>query len=77
MFFFAIQWLLNIGWSFCFFYLRSPLLGFIEIIILLISIIITIFYFYRINKLAGYLFIPYLYWVTFAAILNFSIWFLN
>jgi len=75
--FFAIQWLLNIGWSFCFFYLRSPLLGFIEIIILLISIIITIFYFYRINKLAGYLFIPYLYWVTFAAILNFSIWFLN
>ena len=74
---FAIQCLLNIGWSYCFFYLRNPLLGFIEIIILLASIILTTFYFYRINKIAGYLFIPYILWVSFATILNFSIWFLN
>ena len=74
---FAIQCLLNIGWSYCFFYLRNPLLGFIEIIILLASIILITFYFYRINKIAGYLFIPYILWVSFATILNFSIWFLN
>lgn len=74
---FAIQWVLNIGWSFLFFYLRNPLLGFIEIIILLVSIILTTVYFYRINKVAGYLFIPYIFWVSFATVLNFSIWFLN
>ncbi|MFP4514787.1 MAG: TspO/MBR family protein [Parcubacteria group bacterium] len=74
---FAIQWLLNIGWSFCFFYLRNPLLGFIEIIMLLLAIILTTFYFYKINKVAAYLLIPYILWVSFASILNFSIWFLN
>ena len=74
---FAIQCLLNIGWSYCFFYLRNPLLGFIEIIILLASIILTTFYFYRINKVAAYLLIPYILWVSFASVLNFSLWFLN
>lgn len=74
---FAIQWVLNIGWSFCFFYLRNPFLGFIEIIILLASIILTTIYFYRINKVAGYLFVPYILWVSFATVLNFSLWFLN
>lgn len=74
---FAIQWLLNIGWSYFFFYLRSPLLGFIEIIILLASIVLITVYSYRINKVAGYLFIPYILWVSFATILNFSIWVLN
>lgn len=74
---FIVQWLLNIAWSFCFFYLKNPLLGFIEIIILLSSIIFTTVYFYRINKVAGYLFIPYILWVSFASILNLAIWFLN
>jgi len=74
---FAIQWLLNIGWTYFFFYLRNPLLGLIEIIVLLVAIILCTVYFYRINKVAAYLLIPYILWVSFASVLNFSLWFLN
>lgn len=75
--FFAIQWILNIAWSFFFFYLQKPLLGWIEILILLFFIILTTVYFYKINKLSAYLLIPYILWVSFATVLNFSIWYLN
>ncbi len=74
---FAIQWLLNTGWSFLFFYLRSPFSAFIEIIALTIAIMVTIFYFYKIKKAAGYLLLPYLAWVIFASYLNLSFWLLN
>lgn len=75
--FFSTQWVLNIAWSFLFFYLEKPLYAFIEIILLWTAILFTIIYFYKINKKAGYLLIPYLAWVTFAAILNLSIVLLN
>ncbi len=74
---FAIQWFLNTLWSFIFFYLRAPLPAFIEIIALAISIIVTMFYFYKIKKAAAYLLIPYLVWVMFASYLNLSFWILN
>jgi tryptophan-rich sensory protein len=60
-----------------FFGLRSPLAGFIEIIILWIAILLTVLRFLRISATAGILLIPYILWVSFAAVLNFSIWRLN
>ncbi len=74
---FAAQWFLNVLWSFVFFYLRQPLWAFVEILLLTIAIIVTIKAFYRLNRTAAYLLLPYLAWVCFAAWLNFSIWQLN
>lgn len=74
---FALQLALNIKWSFLFFGLKSPFLAFVEIIFLWLAITATIFAFYKISKPAGVIIIPYLLWVSFAAILNFSILTLN
>lgn len=75
--FFGIQLTLNVLWSIIFFGLKSPLYAFMEIIILWIAILLTIFKFYRISKAAAYLLIPYLIWVSFAVVLNFLILTLN
>jgi translocator protein len=74
---FVIQLVLNSLWTILFFGLKSPLIAFIEIILLWIFILLTIIYSYKISKLASYLLIPYILWVSFAAILNFSIYLLN
>jgi benzodiazapine receptor len=74
---FGIQLILNILWSILFFGFKSPLAGFIEIIILWILILITILVFYPIAKPAALLLLPYILWVSFASILNFSLWRLN
>ncbi len=60
-----------------FFGLRLPFLAFLEILLLWIAILLTILASLRISKAAGYLLFPYLLWVTFAAVLNFFLWFLN
>ena len=54
-----------------------PLYAFIEIIILWLAILLTIITFYKISKSAAYLLLPYIFWVSFASILNFSILILN
>ena len=74
---YSLQLLFNLLWSMLFFGLKSPLLGLIGIIVLLIFIITNTIVFYKISKIAGYLLIPYLLWVSFASILNFSIFILN
>jgi len=74
---FSIQLVLNIVWSFLFFGLRKPFFAFLEIIILWLSILATIIIFYAISKPAAYLLIPYLLWVSFASLLNYSLWKLN
>uniref|UniRef100_A0A7C6A8T2 Tryptophan-rich sensory protein n=1 Tax=candidate division WOR-3 bacterium TaxID=2052148 RepID=A0A7C6A8T2_UNCW3 len=74
---FSAQLIFNILWSILFFGLRSPLAAFIAIIILWILILLTIVLFYPIAKTAGLLLLPYLLWVSFASILNFSLWRLN
>jgi len=74
---FGIQLLLNILWSFFFFGLNSPSYGLIEIIILWIAIGLTIFKFFKISKNAALLLLPYIAWVSVAAILNYYIWILN
>jgi translocator protein len=75
--FFAIQLALNALWSFLFFGLQNPMLALIEIILLWLMIYETYNQFSKIDKIAGYLFIPYLAWVGFALILNANIWWLN
>lgn len=75
--FFAIQLALNALWSYLFFGLHNPMLAGLEIIILWLMIFETYVHFAKINKIAGYLFLPYLAWVSFAAVLNGSIWWLN
>lgn len=75
--FFWIQLALNALWSYLFFGLHNPLLALIEIVLLWLMIFETFLQFNKVNKTAGYLFIPYLMWVTFATVLNASIWWLN
>ena len=75
--FFAIQLALNALWSFLFFGLKNPMLAGIEIFILWLMIFETYTKFAKINKISGYLLIPYLLWVSFATVLNISIWWLN
>ena len=74
---FAVQFVLNLGWSFLFFNLHMLGIAFVEIIAMLIAIIFTIFAFYKVNKTASFLLIPYLCWVSFASFSNISIWLLN
>jgi translocator protein len=74
---FMIQLLLNFGWSFVFFYFNMIGLAFMEIILLWSSIVIMLVLFYRIKPMASYINIPYLLWVTFAAVLNGSYYYLN
>ena len=75
--FFLIQLTLNAVWSYLFFGLKNPMLALIEIALLWLMIYETYLKFIKINKIAGYLLIPYLAWVAFAGILNASIWWLN
>ncbi|EJL66025.1 TspO/MBR family protein [Flavobacterium sp. CF136] len=75
--FFLIQLALNAIWSYLFFGLKNPMLALIEIALLWLMIYETYLKFIKINKTAGYLLIPYMAWVGFAAILNASIWWLN
>ncbi len=74
---FVLQMVLNILWSIIFFGLKSPAAAFVEILMLWFAILYTIVNFYRISKLAAYLLIPYIIWVSLAAVLNFSVWWLN
>jgi len=72
-----LQLVLNLMWSFLFFNQHQIGFALVEIIILLITIIATAIIFYRINRAAGLLFIPYILWVSFASYLTYSIFMLN
>lgn len=74
---FAVQLFLNLLWSILFFGLHLTFLAFLEILLMLGFIVLTTLSFYRIERRAAYLMLPYLAWVSFASVLNFSIWFLN
>lgn len=74
---FALQLVLNVAWSGLFFALRSPGWGSVEIVLLWLAIAATIVSFHRANRLAAYLLVPYLAWVSFASVLTFTLWRLN
>lgn len=74
---YAVHLGFNALWSILFFGMKNPGLAFAEIIILWLMIVVVMVLFFKINKVAGGLFIPYLLWVSFASVLNFYIWRLN
>jgi len=75
--YFVIQLTLNFFWSIIFFSLHQTGWALLEIIALWIFILLSILSFRPISKIAAYLLVPYLCWVSFAAVLNFFIWRLN
>ncbi len=72
-----VQLGLSFLWSILFFRLENPDVAFICLFFLLMSIFYLILKFYRLSRRAGYILIPYLLWVSFAGVLNFSIALLN
>lgn len=74
---YAAQLILNALWSWLFFGLHWMGVAFIEIVLLDAVILATLIAFWRAHRGAGALFVPYLAWVSFAAVLNFSLWWLN
>lgn len=74
---FGSQLVLNVAWSWIFFGAHQPGWAFLEIIVLWLAILATTAAFFRSDKTAGWLMIPYLAWVSFASVLNFTIWRLN
>ena len=74
---FTIQLVLNFFWSFIFFSQQQPGWALVEIVVLWIFILLTIFAFAQVNKTAAWLLVPYISWVSFATILNYTIWQLN
>jgi len=77
MLWFALQLFLNFWWSIVFFKFHSLSISLVVIVLMVVSIIITIFKFAPFSKVASWLLIPYISWVCFASILNFTIWQLN
>lgn len=74
---FAVQLMLNSLWSVLFFGFHSPGAAAVEILLLWAAILATLITFWQWSKLAGWLLVPYLAWVSFATVLNVTIWRLN
>lgn len=74
---FAANGALNIGWSLCFFTLRRPDWGLIEVVPLWLSVLALVIGLQPSSRLASWLVVPYLLWVAFAAVLNLAIVRLN
>jgi benzodiazapine receptor len=74
---YSVHLVLNAAWSPIFFGMHRPDLGFIAIVLLWLSVVTTIVFFYPIYAGAALLLVPYLVWVSFASVLNFAIWRLN
>ncbi|MBM6579775.1 tryptophan-rich sensory protein [Microvirga sp. BT689] len=74
---FFVQLVLNGMWSFAFFGGRSPMAGLIVIAALIAAILATIRAFWRLDRPAALLLVPYLAWVAYATLLNGTIWRLN
>lgn len=74
---FLIQLVFNALWSWLFFAWHHGAFAFIDILILWTLIVATLIRFWRIRPIAGWLLLPYVMWVSFAAALNYAIWQLN
>lgn len=74
---FFVQLALNAAWSWLFFGVQQPGWAYVEILVLWIVIVMTTVAFWQHSALAGWLFVPYLLWVSFASLLNGSLWWLN
>ena len=74
---YGIQLIINSLWTFFFFNLKWFLFSFILVLVILGLVIVMTIKFYKVNKIAGYLQIPYIIWLIFAAILSLNVYFLN
>lgn len=74
---FLVQLALNAAWTPLFFGLHRMDLAFFEIILLWLAILATLLLFWRRDRWAGLMLVPYLLWVSFASMLNFTLWQLN
>jgi tryptophan-rich sensory protein len=74
---YLFQLILNFLWSFIFFKYHAIGIAAVEIVVLWLSILTMIIMFYKNNKWAALINIPYLLWVSFASVLNISIYLLN
>jgi len=70
---FAVQFVLNLAWTPAFFGLRRPDLGLVVIVGLWVAVVGTVVAFDRVDRRAALLCVPYLGWITFAAVLNYAI----
>jgi len=77
LFLFLIHLVFNALWSWLFFAWQRGGLAFAEILLLWILILVVLILFWRVRPTAGILLIPYLLWVSFAAVLNYTLWQLN
>ncbi|MBS0604543.1 MAG: tryptophan-rich sensory protein [Verrucomicrobia bacterium] len=76
----AIYWMqlgINCLWSYLFFYLQSPSLGLLDILLLLVLLGWALFVFRFLSRFAYIIFVPYFVWTLYAATLNVAIWMLN
>lgn len=71
---YVIQLLFNFGWSPMFFGLKRPDIAFAWIIVLLVAVVVNIYFFSTVSRVAGYMLIPLLLWVVLASCLNWYIW---
>ena len=74
---FWVQFALNLLWSPLFFGLHSPGMAFVDICLLWTAVLATALAFGKVRPLAGYLMVPYVLWVSFALVLNGTIWLMN
>lgn len=75
--FYGIQLFFNFAWTIVFFNFGLYLFAFIWLVVLWFLILVTMLKFYKIDKKAGFLLLPYLFWVSFAGYLNFGVFLLN
>lgn len=71
---YLLQLGVNALWSWLFFGWKLGALAFADILLLLALIVATLVAFWRVHKLAAYLLLPYLAWVSFASVLNYAVW---
>jgi benzodiazapine receptor len=76
-FYYCAAWVLNLSWSQIFFRFQRPDLSFVVILGMLAFIALNIRAFYPVSRLAAYLLVPYMLWVSFATYLNGYILFMN
>ena len=74
---FLAQLVFNALWSWLFFGLKNPALAFVDIVCLWLGILMTLLSFWNVHRTAAVLLAPYLAWVSFAAVLNGTLWYLN
>ena len=74
---YGLQLALNALWSYLFFGRQAPAAALFDIMLLWIVLVAVTIVFWRLTWAAGALLVPYVLWVSFAACLNFALWWLN